>query len=94
MINFCCSRFEGLLGLGEDRGMSVIIKRSSKFGDFFFVQFRAVAGNDESRLTSTDVPLVKVSEQAIQYCPWCGSQLAQVYGPFVDDLPHVIERDG
>ncbi len=94
MIDYCCQRFEGLLSLGDDRGMSMIIKRNVKFGDFYFVRFRAVARDDDDRLGSADVPVAKVIEQAIQHCPWCGTNLAATYGPFVDDLPHVIDNDG
>ena len=77
MIDYCCQRFEGLLSLGDDRGMSMIIKRNVKFGDFYFVRFRAVARDDDDRLGSADVPVEKLSSKQFNTVRGVGRILPQ-----------------
>lgn len=71
----------------------MVIKRNHKFGDFYFIRFRAVSLSDDSSLGSTEIPVVKMTEQGIKFCPWCGVELAKCYGRFVDALPHEIDDE-
>jgi hypothetical protein len=92
--DYCCVRFRETVSRGTDRGLAIVPKRNPKFGDFFFLQFRAISeAHHELPFDTGNIPLTLSVEQAIQYCPWCGARLADVYSSAIfDELPYVEER--
>jgi hypothetical protein len=63
---FCCSIFlEALESVGQ-KGFSILPKKLSGEDDYFFV------------LQGRSKDLSEVFQQAIKYCPWCGTKLAEV----------------
>ena len=91
---YCCVQFMETVGQGVERGMAIVPTRNLKFGDFFFLRFRCVAEEYVNSIPDTgDIPVTLSVEQAIQYCPWCGMRLADVYAKTFSSLPYVTETE-
>lgn len=88
----CCVRFAEALDRQDRCGMPVVPRRSLSFGDFFFLRSRAVNTTDEASLdVITEVPVVRATEQAIAFCPWCGARLADKYKASFEGLPFELD---
>lgn len=86
--DFCCSLFASNVKSPNERGLCIVPCRSSKHGDFFFLEFHAVAPEDEGNL-DTAIAVCTGEQHAIQFCPWCGVNLKKFYRKTFDTLPYV-----
>jgi hypothetical protein len=76
---FCCEPFKNLTAEMGKRGHSIILKSQQGF-TFFCLQSRGYDFDDSAKIEGKPLGLaVKVnaaSEIGIQYCPFCGTKLA------------------
>ena len=84
-MNRCCAAFEGWYGQAGERGIGILIGRDSTGTAEFTLQYRAIEQCDEKLITSQK-PISPVVDVRLQYCPWCGRDLAKWYAPYVDKL--------
>jgi hypothetical protein len=91
-LEFCCSYFQRGLEAEGRRGLSIIPHRHLCLGNYFFIAFRAIdKENDEKTPPFSTVPLVRFTEAAIKFCPWCGADLATFYQHTFDQLPSTVD---
>ncbi len=89
----CCTLFFEALNMKGRRGMAVVLRRSPKFGDFFFLEFRALSEEDDEVILNTgSTEIMRRVEQAIRYCPWCGTELKTFYQELSDRLPWTVDE--
>ena len=84
-MNWCCAAFEGWYGQAGERGIGILIGRDSTGTAEITLQDRASEQGDEKLITSQK-PISPVVDVRLQYCPWCGRDLAKWYAPYVDKL--------
>lgn len=93
-IKFCCALFRAAMTTPGRRGTSIIPHRHPRFGDAFYLEFRAIDEPFEGTFKGPpDIPIVVTTEQAIKYCPWCGTKLEKFYRKSFDQLPFILEDD-
>jgi hypothetical protein len=92
--SFCCAITRDAIGCGDKRGMTIVPVRNSRFGDFFFLRYRAVTAEDGHKLViPDDVAVALKIDQAIKFCPWCGAKLSEVFQENFESLPFVLDDD-
>lgn len=90
----CCQVFSSLVSAGTDHGFAEVPELHPDFGLVFFLQYRAVAAdNDEVLFEPSNMPIVRKVRQAIKFCPWCGTNLASYYGNDPSHFPFLTMRD-
>ena len=83
---WCCTRFRTLYERRYDRFLFVFARPPGWGGTTvlsFWLAFRSVRHEDRQRpleMLPHDVPLTISYDERILYCPFCGSNLEQVYG--------------
>jgi hypothetical protein len=85
-IKWCCEPFKNGFDLAGDRSIAVLVDRYSDGESEFILQARAFEKGQEPAHLSTEVPMSLVTESSIQFCPWCGKNLARWYRKTVDAL--------
>lgn len=85
MMGWCCLGFENHFNQAGLRGTAVLIGRDSTGRPEFTLQFRAVDKGAE-RSVNSESPISLVEDIGMCYCPWCGCDLTNWYGNYVDDL--------
>jgi hypothetical protein len=85
-INWCCEPFKHSYDLAGDRSIAVLIDRNSEGEPEFILQSRAFEKGQEPPGLSTVVPMSVVTESQMQFCPWCGRNLAKWYRKTIDVL--------
>lgn len=74
---WCCLGFQGHCEVVGERG-TAIFTALDYAGDYqFFFQHRAI--EQDWTIPVTDFPVSTVTDTVIQYCPWCGANLADFY---------------
>lgn len=81
-MKWCCPIFEFLADGAGQRGLSVIVATIGS--DSFLLQGRAVDAGRE--VGHTDEIVTVAEQQAIFYCPGCGTPLSQFYADSLDAL--------
>lgn len=88
---WCCSHLADAIQSQGNRGFSIELGFDAKLGVglYFVLKFRAIALEDDigRKPLDTPFPVTIRSQQAIRYCPWCGTLLRDYYYRFVDRLP-------
>ena len=91
MIKACCDRFQWLVNEAGTAGLSIIVRHvGHEYG--FFLQGRACDADQEQTLqhiiSSIVVPqsLRIVTQQGIQFCPFCGTPLIEVMHANANEL--------
>jgi hypothetical protein len=84
--SWCCEAFRNHYDSGGNRGLAVLIERTSNGEPLFIFQSRSV-GKDELPVSSDlSITFAEVTEGYIAFCPWCGKPLRQQYEKNVDLL--------
>ena len=76
-MKWCCKVFQSWFQTAGSRGIGVFAAGRSGNEPVFVLQSRAL--DPESPIPNTTYPISTVSEIRIQFCPWCGSNLKEVY---------------
>ena len=79
-IQFCCRRFKELIDRAGQRGLAAVVSRNGQNPLKFRLQSRGIAHEDEveSKKISTQIVINIQTQQAIEYCPYCGSHLQKL----------------
>jgi hypothetical protein len=85
-VNWCCEAFKNSYDLAGDRSIAVLVDRCSDGGPEFILQSRAFEKGQEPPDLSTAVPMSLMTESHMQFCPWCGRNLAKWYRKAIDVL--------
>ena len=85
-IKWCCEAFRNNYDLAGDRSIAVLVDRYSDGEPEFLLQSRAFERGQEPPDLSTAVPMSLVTESRMQFCPWCGRNLARWYRKTIDAL--------
>jgi hypothetical protein len=74
--DFCCANFQRSIEDVGQRGIAVLVHRSS-IGIGFLLQSRGINFEDEKKIKpiSIDIKINVSSEIGIQFCPFCGCHL-------------------
>ena len=84
---WCCVVFRDYYERAGQRGFGVVVKRSGSQSPFFKLQFRAVEGGLEQKVSvPPNVVMSLVTDLGVQFCPWCGEKLTKFYGSRINDL--------
>ncbi|SRR6266446_2807768 len=84
-MEWCCSAFEDRYYSAATRGIGILVGRNSIGNPEFILQHRAVDKEVIFNL-DTEFPISIVTEDHFNYCFWCGRNLDEWYGAYVDDL--------
>lgn len=84
-MRWCCGVFKGWFDQAGQRGFGIVVARLADGQGTFRLQHRAIDKGDPVP-SSYPHPLTLVSEAGIQFCPWCGLNLQEVYGRHFDHL--------
>lgn len=84
-MKWCCSAYEGNFENAGMRGLAVFADESDSQLKFI-LQFRAADSGIELKTSQLDQPVSLVTDSVIQYCPWCGSKLSEVYRDQIEDI--------
>jgi hypothetical protein len=84
-MKWCCSAFHGNYEVAAERGFGILIDRDSDLRPRFILQYRAVNQGKENQVHS-ETAVSLISETQIHFCPWCGTNLQEFYGAYVDVL--------
>jgi len=79
---FCCHAFENLVGNAGERGLAILVSEHSD-GLKFALQMRAVAFEEEARLSKEPMPTMPThislsGSMRIRFCPSCGKRLDEL----------------
>jgi hypothetical protein len=77
-VQWCCGIFKGWYEAAGERGIGVLVDRQVGGASTFTIQSRSVDLGDEGPIDHPR-PITLVTEVQIQFCPWCGRRLADVY---------------
>ena len=90
----CCGLFESSLSVEGNQGLSIVPVCHPKFGNFFLLEFCAIAKAKFGLVElSKDERVTVAVKQAIKYCPFCGANLAEFYKTTFLNLPHLSEEE-
>lgn len=86
-MKYCCQGFELAVARLGKRGVSVGATEHVNGVPTFLLELRAVDATKETGLIAAleniepqeEFDLCYVSQQAIRFCPWCGTKLARNY---------------
>jgi hypothetical protein len=89
---YCCHLFESAVSAHGDRGLSIVLGKSTRLGIVgAFLEYRAIARNEHWDVTPPDgLRVVTATQNGILYCPWCGKSIRDFY--LETDLPELDER--
>lgn len=76
---FCCSIAEDLAASAGTRGLAMFVAQIIDGRDSFFLQFRAIDEGEAVVGSPGQGLMTTVADQAIFYCPGCGTELADFY---------------
>src|SRR6266700_1789938 len=78
---WCCPGFQNAWEHAGQRGFGIIVSQNSLGKPQFTLQFRMVDADKEESLVfpTSPVPISRVGEMGMIYCPWCGRNLAERY---------------
>lgn len=76
---WCCDVFKGWFEASGERGLAIVVGRYEDGVPSFVMQHRSVDLDDEGPKTHPR-PLTLVSQLHVQFCPWCGQRLRDIYG--------------
>lgn len=84
-MKWCCVGFKAHYDHAGQRGSAILIGRDLESAPEFVLQHRIL---DADEVWPKDAPahVVLVSDERIQFCPWCGTNLDRFYGKQVDAL--------
>jgi len=79
-MQFCCRRFEEKIDRAGQRGFAIVVSRDGQNPLKFRLQSRGVAHGDETKVKkiSTQIIVNIWTQQAIEYCPYCGRRLQEL----------------
>jgi hypothetical protein len=83
-MKWCCLGFEAHYHVAGQRGSAILVDRVGDGRVVFTLQFRSV--DNGLQLPYTEIPVTLCEDNQIQYCPWCGKQLASWYERDIDLL--------
>ena len=86
-MRWCCETFKGWFDEAGNRGLAVVVERSTNGRGVFLLQYRSVEMDDPGPRDHPR-PLTLAGETGIRFCPWCGVELAVFYSEQLD----VMER--
>jgi len=79
---FCCSGLQHRIEAAGQRGIAILVHKTSSIGIAFLLQSRGIALEDVSKIRPTpSAPDIKInvsSEVGLQYCPTCGRRLQEL----------------
>ena len=79
-IKWCCEGFKAAHQWCGRRGYSIFYTKGLTKEERVVLQFRAVDKGSEAGIGPTKVPLTRVTEVVLTFCPWCGVNLSTYYG--------------
>jgi hypothetical protein len=82
-VTWCCGIFKGWFEAAGERGIAILVDRQHDSAPVFMIQSRSVDADDEGPRNHPR-PLTLIAELHIQFCPWCGRRLADVYRDAID----------
>jgi hypothetical protein len=83
-MKWCCAGFRAHYEQAGRKGTAILVGRDLLGEPEFVWQHRLFdKGTEESEMPSS---VALVSDSRIQFCPWCGQNLARWYAKGVDDL--------
>jgi hypothetical protein len=77
-VTWCCGVFKGWYEAAGERGLAILVDTTADGTPAFMIQSRSVEIDDDGPKNHTR-PLTLSAELHIQFCPWCGRRLANVY---------------
>jgi hypothetical protein len=90
----CCDLFKNFLSVDGAEGLSIVPVNNFRFGKYFRLEFCATPKSDMQNMEqSKDRRVILMLQQAIQYCPFCGTRLAAFYFDKFLEIPHVTETE-
>ena len=84
-MKWCCIGFKAHYDVAGQRGPAILIGRDSMNSPEVTLQYRAVDMGEELEV-KTNSPVCTVVDVRIVFCPWCGRNVEEWYGPEVDSL--------
>ena len=92
---FCCPGFQHRITDAGQRGIAVIVIRTSD-GIRFRLQSRGIAFEDERKIRPVpDSPEIKINiaeECGLQYCPFCGRRLQELVEASPRPFEELVEK--
>jgi hypothetical protein len=92
---FCCPGFQHLVGDAGQRGLAVLVVKTSE-GIRFRLQSRGIAFEDVSKIRpAPDYPDIKINvacESGLQFCPFCGRRLQELLQASPEAFGELAER--
>ena len=82
-VRWCCDIFKGWFEMAGERGIAILVDREADGVPAFIIQSRSVDADDAGP-TDHPRPFSLATELQIQFCPWCGHRLRDVYADAVD----------
>jgi len=83
-MQYCCGNFKESVEMVGSKGLSIIPEHIEEFNlNFFVIQYRNYDIGHE-----IEVKTLSIGNQAIHFCPWCGSNLSKLIS---DNLKEFIE---
>lgn len=84
-MRWCCATLQDWYAAAGERGIGLLIERSTDGRAVFLLQYRSIDPGKEA-LVSSQTPVTLSGQVGITFCPWCGQNLENWYGEFVDTL--------
>ena len=78
LAKWCCDAFKGWFQAGGERGLAIVVGRYEDGKPAFVMQHRSVDLDDDGPKAHPR-SLTLVSQLHIQFCPWCGRRLREIY---------------
>lgn len=88
-MRWCCETLKGWFDEAGNRGLAVVVERSTDGSGVFLLQYRSVE-MDDAGPRDHPRPLTLAGETGIRFCPWCGVELPVFYSKELD----AMERPG
>jgi len=82
-VTWCCGIFKGWIQAAGERGLAIVVGRQPDGSPAFIMQSRSLDLDDEGPKDHPR-PITLISELHIQFCPWCGHRLVDVYRNSID----------
>lgn len=86
MLNFCCSQLSTWFSAAGKKGFSVVPKKYEDNSYTVFLQGR----NQDAELKEGRVTIL---QQAISYCPFCGSELNIVMSQNIEKIEYYAAQN-
>ena len=85
-IKWCCTAFVNLFLVAGDRSIAVLVERDSEGRPEFILQSRAFSQEQEPPVLDLPVPISRIIETGLNFCPWCSVSLSKWYKKHIDAL--------